>query len=699
MKASRVASSAGLAASVVAQVVVGLAFASAASAQMAPVASRSVPIGIASGDVQVLAAERNVVPANQRAISDVSEQELTADTIIWADVVDVPDAAWLRLYFKDVNLSGDAATQSGAYLRITSLLDGHTQKLNADALRQWNNSSAYFNGDRVLVELISAAANAPARVTIDRADVGVAPVMQGGYGPRSICGSTDDRTLSSDPKNARHMPVGCTSWLINDTNQQFLLAGHCDPTSGNVFQFNVPLSTSTGVTVNPSPDDQYVVDMTSKQSQNITIGQDWCYIGVFTNANHGLTPAQKMGGGTYILASTPPAVASQTIRITGFGTTSSPVSNTWNQVQKTHTGPYRTFSGTTLTYSVDTTGGNSGSPIEDLSTGRAIGIHTNAGCTTTAGSANSGTGINNAALQSALANPLGVCATGRSSLSLGRLYAGTDAANNFGTVNATTGAFGKFSQFLGTLQGMAFDRDNQWIYAVDNSRRLFTINPTTGAAVLKGTITGTTLTLNGLGYDPVAKKLYSIAQSNGQLFTINTSTLVATAVGTAAGGIIGALEFNPADNTLYGINDPSSQLASSRLVRINTTTGAITSVSSAILAGVRDCNGLAWDQTDGKLYTIDNTTRNLIRIDPATGAGTAVAACNGLFGSGSGMTAVQSRPPCPADFNNDGFLDFTDFDGFVAAFEAGSGSGDFNADGFIDFTDFDAFVAAFEAGC
>jgi len=54
---------------------------------------------------------------------------------------------------------------------------------------------------------------------------------------------------------------------------------------------------------------------------------------------------------------------------------------------------------------------------------------------------------------------------------------------------------------------------------------------------------------------------------------------------------------------------------------------------------------------------------------------------------------------CPADFNGDGFLDFTDFDDFVFAFEAGDPSADFNTDGFLDFTDFDEFVAAFEAGC
>lgn len=55
--------------------------------------------------------------------------------------------------------------------------------------------------------------------------------------------------------------------------------------------------------------------------------------------------------------------------------------------------------------------------------------------------------------------------------------------------------------------------------------------------------------------------------------------------------------------------------------------------------------------------------------------------------------------PCVADFNEDGFLDFADFDDFVGAFEGGLATSDINADGFLTFDDFDAFVAAFEAGC
>jgi hypothetical protein len=56
-------------------------------------------------------------------------------------------------------------------------------------------------------------------------------------------------------------------------------------------------------------------------------------------------------------------------------------------------------------------------------------------------------------------------------------------------------------------------------------------------------------------------------------------------------------------------------------------------------------------------------------------------------------------PPCPADFNNDNFLDFFDVDDFTLAFDNGSPRADFNADGFVDFFDFNDFVEAFELGC
>jgi hypothetical protein len=59
--------------------------------------------------------------------------------------------------------------------------------------------------------------------------------------------------------------------------------------------------------------------------------------------------------------------------------------------------------------------------------------------------------------------------------------------------------------------------------------------------------------------------------------------------------------------------------------------------------------------------------------------------------------------PCPADFNDDGFLDFFDYDDYVNCFENGvcppGKTADVNGDGFADFFDYDAYVEAFEVGC
>ncbi len=59
----------------------------------------------------------------------------------------------------------------------------------------------------------------------------------------------------------------------------------------------------------------------------------------------------------------------------------------------------------------------------------------------------------------------------------------------------------------------------------------------------------------------------------------------------------------------------------------------------------------------------------------------------------------RDASPCPADFDQSGFLDIEDFDAFVAAFEDGDDSADFDGSGFVDIEDYYAFVGAFEAGC
>lgn len=60
---------------------------------------------------------------------------------------------------------------------------------------------------------------------------------------------------------------------------------------------------------------------------------------------------------------------------------------------------------------------------------------------------------------------------------------------------------------------------------------------------------------------------------------------------------------------------------------------------------------------------------------------------------------VHAVPLCPADFNDDGVLDFFDYLDFVAALSSQEPAADFNGDSIIDFFDYLDFVQAFSMGC
>ncbi len=346
-----------------------------------------------------LITEPMAVEVDSGRVSNGGESE----SVVFSQRIWIPGAAALRLEFDEVVLSGLVSDGSGSYLRIRSTLDGAEQRLNALHVRQWNHTSAYMNGDEVIVEIVAQPGTGENLLRMSTVQAEFEP-----FGGRSICGPTDDRVLSSDNRAARLLPIGCSGWLINDCNHCFLTAGHCSPSSGSItaVEFNVPLSNSNGSLNHPPPEDQYAPDVSSRQSNGGQgIGNDYAYFGVFPNSNTGLTPYEAYGDAFELSA--PPPVQGQNIRITGYGTTGSPVPPQWNQVQKTHAGPYFSFSGTTVSYQTDTTGGNSGSPVIDDSTGLAIGIHTHGGCGSSSG--NYGTGLNHTGVQSFLANPKGVC--------------------------------------------------------------------------------------------------------------------------------------------------------------------------------------------------------------------------------------------------------------------------------------------------
>ncbi len=359
---------------------IGLTLATA-HAQTAPLASVTTPATVSSGRVANHTPERRV---------------------IWSEIVEAgAGASWLRLTFDDAVLGDAPDGGRPTVLIVTSLDDGAAQILDAESLLHWRNTTAYFNGDAVRLDVIADPGAAASLITLDSITEGV-PVG----GAATICGPEDDRLPSSDPRVGRLMPIVCTAWLIDDPNRTFLSAGHCTVGGdADIVQFNVPDSDSGGGLRHPGPEDQYPVDPVSMQDLNGGLGNDWAYFGCFPNSNTGLTPYEAQGD-FFVLAADPAPAPGATIRITGHGSDQSPPQ--WNHVQQTHTGPFSSASGTVMQYATDTTGGNSGSPVINEATGEAIAIHTNGGCNA-GGGANSGCGVLNAGLLNALANPQGVC--------------------------------------------------------------------------------------------------------------------------------------------------------------------------------------------------------------------------------------------------------------------------------------------------
>lgn len=305
----------------------------------------------------LLSAQVEPLPMHSEPYSWDFGEVKTGKTIIKEHVVEIEDAQWLRIFFKDVNLG------ENSYVILTSLLDGAKQKLNAESMKHWKNSSAYFNGNQVKIEFFVLDKNAS--LEIDKLQVGDA---KSEVDIKSQCGSVDNRVRSYDKAIGRIVPKGCTGWIIK--NGLHVTAGHCVASNAEILEFNVPLSNSDKRIVHPDPEHQYVIDKSSwiKGAQD-----DWAVFKCYKNSKTNKSTLQAQGKSFDVIQKTS---GLGTIRITGFGIDQ----GNRNQVQQTHTGTYKGIFGTQIRYDADTEGGNSGSPVIEESTGKAIGVHTNGGC-------------------------------------------------------------------------------------------------------------------------------------------------------------------------------------------------------------------------------------------------------------------------------------------------------------------------------
>ena len=298
--------------------------------------------------------------------------------LVSTEIVSDPGSPSLRVFFDEVDVP------QGGYLEVTGLLDGEVHRLTQTELSKWAFSSAFFNGDKLQLDLY-AGPLAPASYSVSH-------VLAGVGGAETICFEDDDRIPSTDNRATRMMNASgtsaCSGWLAGPDDCAFG-AGHCFTSFSASAQFNVPPSTAGGGLQHPPVSDQFPIDQGSRIWTNGGLGNDWGVCRLLTN-NLGESAAAKYG--FYELGFFTPDPG-QTIRITGFGADS----GSTNQTNQTHTGPYVSTIGTSIRYQVDTTGGNSGSVVilEDLDI--AVGIHTNGGCSLGGGS-NSGTSLLNQGL-------------------------------------------------------------------------------------------------------------------------------------------------------------------------------------------------------------------------------------------------------------------------------------------------------------
>ena len=324
-----------------------------------------------------------------------------------------PGAAWLRFHFKGYKL------EKGSYLTLTAALNGAQQRLDAKSLRDWENGTAYFNGDSVLVELHLAPGDKSAYIEFDEMSVGEfaeGDTLEGMI--ESLCGG-DSRVASNDVRVGRI--TGCTAWL--NSNGSLLTAGHCadyDPPDGildlsGVVEFDIPSSLANGTPVAADPDDQYPIDTSSVvwnfDGEGMGLGKDWAMFRCNPNSNTGLLPHQARDNFFRMTRENP--AAANTIRITGCGADDTPTGSTGgrnadNRTLQTSTGPYVSESSSGANYwhnyQVDTEGASSGSPIIWNNNGFTVGVHTNGGCQPDGSDHNSGTSFEHNPLETALQN-------------------------------------------------------------------------------------------------------------------------------------------------------------------------------------------------------------------------------------------------------------------------------------------------------
>jgi hypothetical protein len=291
-----------------------------------------------------------------------------ADVVqVYSEVIAVPEAAWLRLYFEEVSLP------PGSMVRVTSLLDGEVQELDAAAMEMWGDSSAYFNGGSVLLEVFAGPGTTGTSARLKRVALQRGGVQSvGDPGQCGICG-TDDRTLRGDNWLGRIMPTGGTGSLTcPEDGGTIITAGSViSQRTGLVIQFNVPASNTNCAIVQPPVADQFPINSSSVNFQNAGAGNDWGTCRTFPNGLFQSVYDRYLQWRPVAAAA---GVAGETVTVSGFGTNTT---CSMNQVEQRSVGTLVAAGASTYTVSCDARG-MLGAPIVNMD-GAIVGVITACG--------------------------------------------------------------------------------------------------------------------------------------------------------------------------------------------------------------------------------------------------------------------------------------------------------------------------------
>ncbi len=206
------------------------------------------------------------------------------------------------------------------------------------------------------------------------------------------------------------------------------------------------------------------------------------------------------------------------------------------------------------------------------------------------------------------------------------------------------------------------------------------IDPRTGAVTPLG-LTGTTR-IAALAPDATTGQVYGadrVAAGNGDLYSLAPATGAGTFAADLSPGTFDDLtalaDSNVAD-LLYGFEDDAD-----RLVSVHRLTGAVTSIGPITVAGsgapITSIAGMAFAPATNQLLAIDNGTRQLLTIDPASGTATIVGSTGRDLG-GLAFDQVSQRLYA-TDNANDRLVVVSPVSGTVR--EVGDYLGDYQIDG------------------